>query len=79
MRTQTDPCAAVEVQMEIAERLNAEEAQMTLGCTRRKLKELRSRRLIKFYRLGHKTVSYDRHSILRYLKSREVPAIGECS
>ena len=63
--------------MEIAERLNDEEARQVLGCTPRKLKELRQRRLIKFYRLGHKTVSYDRVSLERYLKSREFPAIGE--
>lgn len=65
--------------MEIANRLNAEEARHSLGCSPRQLKELRRRRLIKFYRLGHKTVSYDRVSLERYLKSREFPAIGEVS
>jgi hypothetical protein len=63
--------------MEIADRLNADEARQSLGCSPRKLKELRRRRLIKFYRLGHKTISYDRPSLERYLKSCEVPAIGE--
>ena len=63
--------------MDIADRLNADEAMQSLGCSPRQLKELRRRRLIKFYRLGHKTLTYDRTSLERYLKSREVPAIGE--
>lgn len=63
--------------MDIADKLNSDEARHALGCTARKLKELRQRRLIKFYRLGHRTVSYDRLSIERYLRSCEVPALGE--
>ena len=63
--------------MEIADRLNPEEARQLLGCTPRKLKELRRRRVVKFYRLGHKTLAYDRRSLERFLRSCEVPAIGE--
>ena len=63
--------------MDVTDRLNAQEAQRFLGCTQRKLKELRRTRAIRFYRLGHKTVSYDRASLDRYLKAHAVPAIGE--
>ena len=63
--------------MEIADRLNDEEARQFLGCTPRVLKELRRRRRITFYRLGHRSVAYDRSSLERYLNSRRVSAIGE--
>ncbi len=65
--------------MTIAERLNSEEARRALGCTVRKLKELRRNRQLKFYRLGHRTVTYDRLSLEQYLKSCEVPAIGDAA
>jgi hypothetical protein len=63
--------------METTDRLNDEEARRFLGCTARMLKELRRQRRIKFYKLGHRTVAYDRASLDRYLKNHEVPAIGE--
>lgn len=63
--------------MTTAERLNSQEARQFLGCTERKLKELRRNRAVRFFRLGHRTVAYDRVSLERYLKSRAVPAIGE--
>jgi hypothetical protein len=65
--------------MEIADRFNDDEARRFLGCTPRVLKELRRRRLITFYKVGHRSVAYDRPSLERYLKARKVPAIGEAS
>ena len=63
--------------MEIADRLNDQETRLYLGCTPRKLKELRRRRQITFFRLGHRTVAYDKRSLDRYLNTRRVSAIGE--
>lgn len=63
--------------MDLSDRLNDEETRHYLGCTPRKLKELRRRRQISFYRLGHRTVAYDKLSLDRYLRTHRVSAIGE--
>ena len=63
--------------MEIADRLNDEEARRFLGCTPRVLKELRRKRLVTFFRVGYRSLAYDRSSLERFLRSRRVSAIGE--
>ena len=47
--------------------LSAREAAEHLGITPRKLKDLRNRRLINSYKMGYRTIAYDRASLDRYL------------
>jgi len=55
--------------MNLPTRLTAEQAEQYIGTTAEGLKRLRQRRAIRFYRHGHRSVSYDRESIDQYLKS----------
>ena len=63
--------------MEFTDRLNPAEALRHLACTPRVLKELRRQRKITFYKVGHRSLAYDRLSLDRYLKARCISAIGE--
>jgi hypothetical protein len=65
--------------MEIqSERLTtAEEIETQLKITSRKLKDLRTRRLVTFFRIGHRTVLYDRASLDLYLEKVKSQSILE--
>jgi len=58
-------------------RLTPREAAHYLGVTLRTLKELRQRRRIPFYRLGHRTLRFSRKDLDAYLRRVRVSAIGE--
>lgn len=55
-------------------RLTEEQAREYIGCSRETLKRLRQTRKIRFYRLGHRSISYDRESLDRFLAERRIEA-----
>jgi hypothetical protein len=61
--------------MEIV-RMTDRQARGFLGCSEHKLKRLRLNREIKYYRLGHRTISYDRASLQTYLDRNTVEAVN---
>lgn len=58
-------------------RLRPDQACAYLGVTVHQLKRLRANRLIRFYKITRRSVSYDRDSCAKYLESRCMPALGE--
>jgi len=65
--------------MNLPTRLTPEQAQEYIGTTAEGLKRLRLSRKVRFYRHGHRSVSYDRASIDQYMKSIAVePITGLC-
>ena len=58
-----------------ASRLTLSQATEHTGLTERALKRLRQSRAIKFYRLGHRTVVYDRASLDQYLNRHAMEAL----
>lgn len=56
--------------MEQPSRLTQQQACEYIGCNREYLKRLRRERKVRFFRLGHRTISYDRSSLDRFLKDR---------
>lgn len=54
--------------MNVPQRLTEQQAQNYLPASRDKLKALRRKRLVKFYRIGHRTIVYDRASLDAYLR-----------
>ena len=71
------PCRRSVDQTTPSRRLNSQQACVHLGVSARVLAELRTKRLIAYYKIGHKTVSYDRQDLDRFLASRRIPAICE--
>jgi hypothetical protein len=57
-------------------RVSSQAASDYLGIPMRELKELRRRRKIPFYRIGHRTVSYDVADLDAFLTGCRVPAGG---
>ena len=55
--------------LEVPPRLSQLQAERYLGCTPELLKRLRQARKVKCYRLGHRSISYDRASLDAYLAS----------
>ncbi len=67
--------------METPSRLTEEQARKYIPATKNKLKRLRQERRIKFYRIGHRSLVYDRASIDEYLddvrvENRRTPHIS---
>ncbi len=65
--------------METPSRLTEEQARKYIPASKDKLKRLRQERRIKFYRIGHRSLVYDRASIDDYLEdvrveNRRIPA-----
>ena len=58
------------------QRLNTKEACEYLGVSEDVLKKLRARRVLSYYRITHKTITYDVESLNCFLESRCVPALG---
>jgi hypothetical protein len=58
--------------MEVPTRLTEKEARKYIPATKDKLKRLRQDRSIKFYRIGHRSLVYDRASIDAYLENVSV-------
>lgn len=57
--------------------ISAQEAARFLGVSLRELKELRRRRVIAFYRLGHRTVTYNPNELEAFLEKCRVAPAGE--
>ena len=57
--------------------ISAQEAARFLGVSLRELKELRRRRVIPFYRLGHRTVTYNPNELEAFLQTCRVAPAGE--
>ena len=58
--------------MQAPPRLTEEQALKYVPCTRDKLKALRQKRQVRYFRIGHRSVVYDRESIDDYLDRVEV-------
>lgn len=58
-------------------RVGSQAASDYLGIPMRELKELRRRRKIPFYRIGHRTVSYDVADLDAFLAGCRVMAAGK--
>ena len=52
----------------------APQAAAVLGCTMRKLRDLRAKRLVTTYRLGYRTILYDLSSLQEYLDHVRTPS-----
>lgn len=61
--------------MEAPARLTPRQAMAYIGGSESILRTLRESRKVKYYRIGHRTVSYDRASLDAYLKARVVEGI----
>ena len=62
--------------METPTRLTEEQAQSYLGCGPHFLRRLRQQRRIRFYKLGHRSLSYDRGDLDSFLDARKVEAVS---
>ena len=58
--------------LEYGPRLNETQARTFSGMTPQQLKTLRRARAIRFYRVGHRTIVYDRDSLAAWLAVRAV-------
>ena len=58
-------------------RLTAREAAALLGVSLRKLRDLRAKRLVTTYRMGYRTVLYERSSLQEYLDHVRSPSCLE--
>lgn len=56
-------------------RLSPAQAQEFLGVSARQLKGLRERRAIRYYRLGRRTLAYDRSSLAALLVAGTIEAL----
>ncbi len=56
-------------------RLTPEQACAFAGVNREMLRRLRQLRKIAFYRIGHRSVAYDRDSMANWLLARKVEAL----
>ena len=57
-------------------RLSPAQAQFVSGLTPRQLKRLRVRRMIRYYRLGYRSIIYDTESLVSFLGARTVERIA---
>ena len=58
------------------QRLNTKEACEYLGVSKDVLKKLRARRVISYYRITHKSCSYNIEELDTFLARREIAALG---
>jgi len=77
-----EPCQAVKMNDAVQAlaspfppRLSPAEAERFAGLTSRQLKGLRERRMVRFYRLGRRTLVYDRDSLATLLAAGMVDAM----
>ena len=61
--------------METPSRLSQKQAEAYLPATPEKLKNLRHDRKIKYYKVGHRSIVYDRASIDAFLNSCKVEGL----
>jgi len=57
--------------------LSAKDAAGYLGITMRELRGLRERRVLPFYRIGHRTVTYCQRELEAFLKKCRIAPAGE--
>ena len=57
--------------------LNGQQAAAYMGVSGRFLRQLRERRRIPHFRVGHRTVVYRRDDLDRYIERSRVNALGE--
>lgn len=55
-------------------RLNQRQAEQYIGASPDLLKRLRRKKAVRFYRLGHRSISYDRESLDAFLYRTRVEA-----
>jgi hypothetical protein len=70
--TATLPVPTKFARNEYGPRLNESQARAFTGMTPQQLKSLRRSRAVRFYRVGHRTVVYDRDSLAAWLAVRVV-------
>ena len=60
---------------ELPWRMNSEQAAAYLGVSMRSLKDIRLARKLAYYRLGHRSISFNRMELDSFLANRRVEAL----